>query len=258
MIVRIWRTQIDQARAAEYRDFAHSTSLPMFRAQPGFAGVLFAAHRAERAVISLWHDLASVRALDQKTTVAEIQAAGFLRGQSAVEVLELEEAFLEDPALRSGAPTSPSRSDLEAPVTGARASETLYEHAGGEDGLREIVEVFYSSIFEDPVLQPVFGHPAATHVDHLTAFLAEEFGGPTRHSDELGGFPTVVAVHRGRKITEEQRRRFVRLFMTAVDEAGFASDARFKDAIASAIEFGSEVAVVNSHATSDDELHPQA
>jgi hypothetical protein len=49
MIVRIWRTQIDQARAGEYRDFAHSRSLPMFRAQPGFAGALFAAQRAKRS-----------------------------------------------------------------------------------------------------------------------------------------------------------------------------------------------------------------
>jgi len=37
MIVRIWRTHIDQACAGEYRDFAHSRSLPMFRMQPGFA-----------------------------------------------------------------------------------------------------------------------------------------------------------------------------------------------------------------------------
>jgi hypothetical protein len=59
-------------------------------------------------VITLWHDLASVKALDHSqtynTTVAEIQASGFLRGQSAVEVLALEEAFLEGPALGSGAP----------------------------------------------------------------------------------------------------------------------------------------------------------
>jgi hemoglobin len=142
-------------------------------------------------------------------------------------------------------------------VTGDRFSETIYEHAGGDAGLRRIVEIFYRSIFDDPVLQPVFGHPVATHVDHLTAFLAEEFGGPTRYSDELGGFPAVVAVHRGRRITEEQRRRFVRLFMSAVDEAGFAGDQRFKDAIASAIEFGTEIAMVNSHAVTDEELHPQ-
>jgi hypothetical protein len=98
MIIRIWRTQIDQTRAAEYRDFAHSKSLPMFRAQPGFAGVLFAAHGAEHAVITLWRELACVEALEHspsyQSTVADIEATGLLKGESAVEVLDLEEVFL--------------------------------------------------------------------------------------------------------------------------------------------------------------------
>jgi hypothetical protein len=104
MVVRIWRTEIDATRAEDYRDFAHSRSLPMFRAQPGFAGVLFAARGAQRAVITLWHDGAAAEALDHSptynATVAEIEATGFLRGASEVEVLELEEVFL------SGAATS--------------------------------------------------------------------------------------------------------------------------------------------------------
>ena len=108
MIVRIWRTQIAQARAGEYRNFAHSRSLPMFRAQPGFAGVSFAAHRDERVVITLWHDLTSARALDHspayQATVAQIEATGFLRGQSTVEVLELEEVFVADPTGGSDQP----------------------------------------------------------------------------------------------------------------------------------------------------------
>jgi heme-degrading monooxygenase HmoA len=108
MIVRIWRTQIDQARAGEYRDFAHSRSLPMFRAQPGFAGALFAAQRAERVVITLWRDLASVKALDRSHTyqaaVAEIEATGFLHGQSTVEVLALEEPCFGDAASGSDQP----------------------------------------------------------------------------------------------------------------------------------------------------------
>jgi len=84
MIVRIWRTHVGQARAGEYRDFAHSRSLPVFRTQPGFAGALFAAHRAERVVITLWRDLASAQALGHsrayQATVAEIEATGFLQG----------------------------------------------------------------------------------------------------------------------------------------------------------------------------------
>lgn len=102
MIARIWRTQIDESRADEYRRFAQAKSLPMFREQPGFAGVLFAANGPDRAVITLWQDAESARRLDQSqtytSTVAEIEAAGFLRGESTVEVFEVE-AFLAEEAL---------------------------------------------------------------------------------------------------------------------------------------------------------------
>jgi heme-degrading monooxygenase HmoA len=102
MVVRIWRTEIDVRRADEYRVFAHSRSLPMFRAQPGFAGVLFAGQGSERVVITLWRDVAAAEALDRSetynATVAEIQATGFLRGDSSVEVLELEGVFLNGEA----------------------------------------------------------------------------------------------------------------------------------------------------------------
>jgi hemoglobin len=136
-------------------------------------------------------------------------------------------------------------------------AESIYERAGGEAGLGRVVETFYASIFEDPILQPVFGTPVPTHVDHLTAFLCEVFGGPTRYSDELGGFGTIMAVHRGRNITEEQRQRFHDLFMAAVDETGTGADAELRAAIESCIEFGTEVAMVNSNARTDAELHPQ-
>jgi heme-degrading monooxygenase HmoA len=99
MIARIWRTEIDETRADEYREFAHARSLPMFRAQPGFAGVLFAAQGTQRAVITLWDHLAAAEALDHSATyraaVAALEATG-CRGDSAVELLELEEVFLED------------------------------------------------------------------------------------------------------------------------------------------------------------------
>jgi heme-degrading monooxygenase HmoA len=108
MVARIWRTQIDETRADEYRRFAHAKSLPMFREQPGFVGVLFAAKPGQRAVITLWSDVAAAKRLDQsatyKRTVADIEATGFLYGESTVEVLELEGFFLEDSATRTPFP----------------------------------------------------------------------------------------------------------------------------------------------------------
>lgn len=133
---------------------------------------------------------------------------------------------------------------------------SLYEHAGGEEGLHRLEEHFYASVLADPLLEPLFGEGRPEHVDHLTAFTSESFGGPDRFTRELGGFPTLIAAHRGLGITEEQRRRFVELYLAAVDAVGMPADEDFREAVRSHVEFGSQVAVQNSHARTDEELHP--
>ena len=132
---------------------------------------------------------------------------------------------------------------------------TLYEFAGGEDALHRLEETFYASVLADPLLRPLFGNGKAEHVDHLTAFTAESFGGPDRFSRELG-FAHLIAVHRGLRINEEQRARFVELYMAALDAAHMPSDPAFREAVREHVEFGSHVAMQNSHAASDAELHP--
>jgi hemoglobin len=132
---------------------------------------------------------------------------------------------------------------------------SLFEHAGGEEALHRLEDVFYSSVLKDPLLQPLFGAGRPEHVDHLTAFTAESFGGPNRFSRELG-FRHLIDVHRGLKITERQRQRFVDLYRAALDVAGTPSDEPFRQAVMEHIEFGTRVAMQNSHAETEAELHP--
>ena len=132
---------------------------------------------------------------------------------------------------------------------------TLYAHAGGEEALHRLEEAFYASVLADRLLQPLFGAGQPQHVEHLTMFTAESFGGPDRFTRELG-FAHLIAVHRGLHITEEQRLRFVELYMAALDKADMPSDPEFREAVREHVEFGSRVAMQNSHAETDDQLHP--
>jgi hemoglobin len=134
--------------------------------------------------------------------------------------------------------------------------ESLFEHAGGSAGLRRFVDVFYRSVLADPLLQPLFGAGKPEHVDQLTAFDSESFGGPDDFTTQMGGFTHLIDVHRGLRISEEQRRRFVELYLAAADRAGLPDDEPFRSSLRSHVEFGSRVAMQNSHATSDAELHP--
>jgi hemoglobin len=132
---------------------------------------------------------------------------------------------------------------------------TLYEHAGGEEGLHRLEELFYAKVLADPLLHPLFGAGQPDHVEHLTWFTAESFGGPDRFSRELG-FAHLINVHRGLHISEEQLARFVELYLLALDESGLPVDEPFRHAVREHIEFGSQVAFQNSNATSEQDLHP--
>jgi heme-degrading monooxygenase HmoA len=83
VIVRIWRAQIDPARADEYERFARERSLPMFRSHDGFRGCAFLRDGAERMVITLWEGVEDVAALERsdryRETVAAIMRTGFIR-----------------------------------------------------------------------------------------------------------------------------------------------------------------------------------
>jgi hemoglobin len=132
---------------------------------------------------------------------------------------------------------------------------SLYEFAGGEEALHRLEDTFYSSVLKDPLLQPLFGAGQPQHVDHLTAFTAESFGGPDRFTRELS-FAHLINVHRQLRITEEQRQRFVQLYMAALDASDLPDDEQFRAAVRSHLEFGSKVAMQNSNAEADDQLHP--
>lgn len=133
---------------------------------------------------------------------------------------------------------------------------TIYDFAGGEAALRRFADAFYSSVLVDPLLEGLFGGGGPEHVDHLTAFDAESFGGPPRYTQELGGFDSIIDVHRGLHIAEEQRARFVELYLAAADTVGLPADPAFREALRSHVEFGSHVAMQNSNAETDDQLHP--
>jgi len=132
---------------------------------------------------------------------------------------------------------------------------TLYEHAGGDDALHDLEEIFYNKVLADPVLRRLFTQRVPHHVDHLTWFTAESFGGPDRFTRELG-FQHIIDVHRNLEITDSERERFVALYLEALDDAGLPDDAPFRQAVREHLEFGSAVAQQNSWARTDADLHP--
>jgi len=83
VIVRIWRAEIDPARAEEYERFANERSLPMFRSHRGFRGAAMMREGADCTVVTLWdrpEDAAALESSDRyRETVEAIMNSGFVR-----------------------------------------------------------------------------------------------------------------------------------------------------------------------------------
>lgn len=97
MLMRIWKTTVDPLRVAEYEQFAREISLPMFRQQKGFRGVMMGRDQSDCIVTTLWDDAAAIAALDTsasyKSTVAHIIAEGFLGDDQSVSVFSVHDAW---------------------------------------------------------------------------------------------------------------------------------------------------------------------
>jgi hemoglobin len=95
---------------------------------------------------------------------------------------------------------------------------SLYEDAGGIEGLRRLSGTFYERVLADQLLAPVFVDFTLAHVDHVAVWLAEVFGGPEEFTASLGGHHALLVSHLGLGIRDEHRRRWLELMAEAIDE----------------------------------------
>ncbi|OJF11007.1 globin domain-containing protein [Couchioplanes caeruleus] len=123
---------------------------------------------------------------------------------------------------------------------------TLYEWLGGIEALERLTEVFYVRVAQDELIGPLFAHMDPDHPRFVAMWLAEVFGGPTRYSDERGGYHHMLTRHLGKAITEPQRRRWINLLLDAADEVELPADPEFRAAFLSYVEWGTRLALANS------------
>jgi hemoglobin len=135
--------------------------------------------------------------------------------------------------------------------------KSLFDQAAGQDAAPNgFIDIFCGGAFADPIRQRLFGAGRPEHMAHLSAFEASSFGGPDPFTRGPGSQHR-VDVHHFSKIAEEQRARFVELYLADADQAGLPDDTLFREALRSHAEFGARVAMQNPHAETDDPLHPR-
>lgn len=104
--------------------------------------------------------------------------------------------------------------------------DTSFRAAGGETGIRLLVESFYRSMDELAAARRIRAmHPAdlETSIDKLARFLCGWLGGPKRYQEKYGPI-SIPGVHRHLPIDAEDREAWLTCMRAAVEGQPFASD----------------------------------
>lgn len=102
---------------------------------------------------------------------------------------------------------------------------TVYEAAGGDDGLARLAAAWHARVMADDVVSHAFSHGFDPHhTERLAAYWAEALGGPTTFSDRYGDETSVVRLHSGNGPHEEMDRRAVACFDEALIDVGLGAD----------------------------------
>lgn len=102
------------------------------------------------------------------------------------------------------------------------------DEIGGPDIVDRLAARFYDRALVDPLLRPLFRNPDDAHADRMAWFLIELFGGEALHTRHRGGFGTMVAAHRGLRISEAQRLGWVDHMLAAAADVGIPDAAMAK------------------------------
>jgi hemoglobin len=131
--------------------------------------------------------------------------------------------------------------------------QTLFDAAGGRDGLRHLAEAWHRRVMADEVVAHAFSHGfQPDHVDRLAAYWAEAFGGPPTYSDSYGDETTVVRMHSGNGEHAEMDRRAIACFDQALIDVGLTSDDRLRQALHDYFAWATTTTMARYHHSAND------
>lgn len=109
---------------------------------------------------------------------------------------------------------------------------SLYEAAGGEQGLRRLAAAWHERVLADEVVSHAFSHGFhPQHVERLAAYWAEALGGPEAYTAGYGDESSVVRLHSGNGVHEEMDARGISCFDEALEDVGLAADPVVRQAL---------------------------
>jgi hemoglobin len=103
--------------------------------------------------------------------------------------------------------------------------ESVYEAAGGMDGMLRLAEAWHSLVLADEIVSHAFSHGYhPEHTERLAAYWAEALGGPATYSAKYGDETLVVRLHSCNGPHQEMDDRAIACFDLALADAGLTAE----------------------------------
>ena len=130
---------------------------------------------------------------------------------------------------------------------------TVYEAAGGNDGLLRLARAWHVRVMADGVVSHAFSHGFhPEHSERLAAYWAEALGGPTTFSAAYGDETHVIEIHSGHGPHEEMDRRAIACFDQALADVGLVEDARLRGTLHDYFAWATTTTMSRYHRSADD------
>jgi hemoglobin len=131
--------------------------------------------------------------------------------------------------------------------------KSVYEAAGGGEGLLRLAEAWHSRVMADEVVSHAFSHGFhPQHSERLAAYWAEALGGPTTYSDVHGDETSVVRIHSGNGPHEEMDRRAIACFDQALEDVGLSTAAPVRQVLHDYFAWATTTTLARYHESADD------
>src|SRR5690242_6753349 len=134
--------------------------------------------------------------------------------------------------------------------------ETIYEAAGGSEGMLRLASAWHARVLEDEVVSHAFSHGfRPDHTERLAAYWVEALGGPAMYSERYGDETSVVRMHSGNGHHEEMDRRAIACFDQALEDAGFAENKELRRVLHDYFAWATTTTMARYHKSADDVPH---
>ena len=131
--------------------------------------------------------------------------------------------------------------------------QTIYEAAGGRDGLLRLASAWHSRVLQDEVVGHAFSHGFhPQHTERLAAYWAEALGGPEIYSAEYGNETSVVRIHSGNGLHEEMNQRAIACFDQALEDAGLAENEQLRCVLHDYFAWATNTTMSRYHRSAED------